>query len=39
MFQFGGIGALYGGINPQKSPRADGTESTVPRQTNPNIIE
>jgi len=27
MFRFGGLGALFGGLNPQKpSPRGDGTD-------------
>jgi len=25
MFQFGGLGALFGGLSPQKLPRGDGT--------------
>jgi len=25
MFQFGGRGVLFGGLNPQKPPRGDGT--------------
>jgi len=25
MFQFGGLGALFGGLSPQKPPRGDGS--------------
>jgi len=29
MFQFGGLGALFGWAKPNKAPRGDGTERTV----------
>jgi len=25
MFQFGGLGAMFGGLSPPKTPRGDGT--------------
>jgi len=28
MFQFGGLGTLFGGLSPQKTPRRDGTALT-----------
>jgi len=31
MFQFGGLGALFGGAKPPKSPRGDGTGVNPPK--------
>jgi len=29
-FNLGGLGALFGGLNPRKSSRGDGTECNIP---------